>query len=91
MVGLFNEWDNVPRSNDYGIFVGEYASSLRGAGSPPLFPEVQDSVAEAVYLIGVERNSDLVKMAAYAPMLEHHGFQIITVGFESPYQTNRIY
>jgi len=28
------------------------------------------SVSEAVYMIGMERNSDVVKMASYAPLLQ---------------------
>lgn len=35
------------------------------------FPIMQTSVAEAVFMIGIERNSDIVKMAAYPPLLEH--------------------
>ena len=75
MVRLFNEWDNTPRSNDYGIFVGEYACLRRDDDSVLDYPEMQGSIAEAVYLIGLERNSDLVKMAAYAPLLEHQGLR----------------
>ena len=80
-VKFFNEWDNTPRSNDYGIFVDEFACHKRNDGSNLIYPEMQGSIAEAVYMIGVERNSDLVKMAAYAPLLEHQGLSQWTVSF----------
>ena len=83
-VKLFNEWDNTPRSNDYGIFVGEFAVHKRNDGSVPLYPEMQGSISEAVYWIGLERNSDLVKMAAYAPLLEHSGLSQWTVSVSPP-------
>lgn len=47
------------------IFVGEYAS--RGNTQ-------YNAVAEAVYLAGIERNSDQVLMTAYAPLLARYGF-----------------
>ncbi|KAI5310396.1 hypothetical protein KEM55_007579 [Ascosphaera atra] len=32
---------------------------------------MQGACSEAVYLIGMERNSDVVKMSCYAPIIEH--------------------
>ncbi|PQE04744.1 Glycoside hydrolase superfamily protein [Rutstroemia sp. NJR-2017a BBW] len=70
-VSLFNEWDNVARSNGLGVFVGEYANTADNSGATTYWSTVQGAVSEAVYMIGMERNSDLVKMASYAPMFEH--------------------
>ena len=81
MVSFFNEWDNTPRDNDYGIFVGELAVNKAPDGGELPRPNVQGSVAEAVYWIGMERNSDVVKMGAYAPLLEHDTLQSWTVSF----------
>lgn len=60
------EWflSNVSRYDAYDregadVFLGEYA-----AKSNTLYA----AVAEAAYMTGLERNSDLVKMAAYAPL-----------------------
>ncbi|TWT85648.1 Extracellular exo-alpha-L-arabinofuranosidase precursor [Posidoniimonas polymericola] len=51
----FDDFDrNAPK-----IFVGEYAS--RGN-------RLQNAVAEAAYLTGIERNADIVDMACYAPL-----------------------
>ncbi|KAJ5456048.1 uncharacterized protein N7458_004312 [Penicillium daleae] len=38
------------------------------------FDQTQGSCSEAVYMMGMERNSDIVQMAAYAPLLAHFGF-----------------
>lgn len=62
LVGQFNYFDNIDRSVPY--FIGEYAQN--GVDMPIM----QGSVAEAVFMIGFERNSDLVKMASYAPLLQ---------------------
>jgi alpha-N-arabinofuranosidase len=70
-ISLFNEWDNFPRGNGRGIFVGEYANTATDAGATTYWSNVQGATSEAVYMIGLERNSDLVKMASYAPMMEH--------------------
>lgn len=68
-VSLFNEWDNWSR--DHPIFVGEYASTTGNDGSTTYWSNMQGSCGEAVYMIGLERNSDIVKMASFAPLLEH--------------------
>lgn len=71
-VAGFNEWDNVERTTGYGVLVGEYASTVGNDGSTTYWSYMQGSVGEAVYMIGMERNSDLVKMASFAPLLEHY-------------------
>ncbi|PYH88482.1 Arabinosidase A [Aspergillus ellipticus CBS 707.79] len=62
MVDQFDYFDNFNRS--VPIFIGEYSRGTIG------WPNMQGSVSEAVFMIGFERNSDLVKMAAYAPVLQ---------------------
>lgn len=44
------------------VFLGEYAS---------LDNKLFNSLAEAAYMTGLERNADVVKMASYAPLLAH--------------------
>ncbi|CAD6268797.1 unnamed protein product [Miscanthus lutarioriparius] len=47
------------------VFVSEYAvNELKDAGNGSLLA----SLAEAAFLIGVEKNSDIVQMASYAPL-----------------------
>ncbi|RAL06952.1 glycoside hydrolase, partial [Aspergillus homomorphus CBS 101889] len=68
-VALFDEFDNWSR--DHPILVGEYASTKGNDGSTTYWSYMQGSCAEAVYMIGLERNSDIIKMASFAPLLEH--------------------
>jgi alpha-L-arabinofuranosidase len=61
-MGRYDTYDrNGPR-----IFVGEYAC-MHNAGKGNL----RAAVAEAAFMIGIEKNSDVVTMASYAPLLTH--------------------
>jgi alpha-N-arabinofuranosidase len=71
-VALFNQFDNQPRNQS--VMVGEYGCRNTTDAKGTYWSFMQGSCSEAVYMIGMERNSDIVKMAAYAPMLEHFGF-----------------
>ncbi|OJJ98875.1 hypothetical protein ASPACDRAFT_1881644 [Aspergillus aculeatus ATCC 16872] len=62
LVAQFSQFDNINRT--VGCFIGEYSRW------EITWPNMKSSAAEAVYMIGFERNSDLVKMAAYAPVLQ---------------------
>ena len=62
LVSDFDKFDNQDRKVPY--FIGEYS---RQEGD---WPDMKGSVSEAVFMIGLERNSDVVKMAAYAPLLQ---------------------
>ncbi|KAL5333536.1 glycoside hydrolase superfamily [Aspergillus crustosus] len=84
LVGMFNKWDNQPR--DTPVIVGEYGCRNDSNPEGVYFSFVQGSCAEAVHMIGLERNSDVVKMAAYAPLLQHFGYAQWTptlIGFDS--------
>jgi alpha-N-arabinofuranosidase len=71
------------------IFVGEWATveSLgMPKGSPT--PNLQDALGDAAWMIGIERNSDLVIMQAYAPLfvnVNEGAFQwpINLIGFDA--------
>ncbi|KAI5777416.1 alpha-L-arabinofuranosidase E [Geopyxis carbonaria] len=67
-VALHTEFDTWPRS--LPVLVGEYAVTRTNAGATAWWPSMQAACAEAVYMLGLERNSDVVRMAAYAPLLE---------------------
>ena len=57
-------FDSLPRTG-VGIYVGEYAcNSSVGAGN------MEAALSEAAFMMGMERNADLVKMCSYAPLLE---------------------
>jgi len=56
-------FDNTPRGH-YDIYVGEYATNVNvGEGN------MEAALSEATFMMSMERNSDLVKMASYAPLI----------------------
>lgn len=62
-------WQNHERYDSYdrsgpAVYLGEWAA--RGS-------TVRSAVAEAAYMVGLERNADLVRMASYAPLLARIG------------------
>jgi len=79
----FNAWDNWEAANNFTnvtVFLGEY--SVYGLDEPlrsPFdgsvqryhvdYPRILSAIAEGVYTLGIERNPNTVKMAAYAPTL----------------------
>ncbi|KZT41976.1 glycoside hydrolase [Sistotremastrum suecicum HHB10207 ss-3] len=73
-------FDNYPR-NGTEFLVGEYAVTSTNdqnalgtfASGRFQFPTLEGSVAEAAFMTGMERNTDVVFAAAYAPTLEHLG------------------
>lgn len=60
---LAHKFDHTSRSGPKA-FVSEYAVTGKDAGTGSLLA----ALAEAGFLIGVERNSDIVEMASYAPL-----------------------
>jgi alpha-N-arabinofuranosidase len=67
LVGQFDLFDNVGRDVPY--YVGEYSCFLLNDGYWLPQPVMQSSVSEAVFLIGTERNGDIVRMASYGPLM----------------------
>ncbi len=66
-------YDNVERYDSYDrgkmdIFVGEYAAHGEGNSN-----NLEAALAEAAFMTGLERNSDLVTMSAYAPLYNKVG------------------
>lgn len=58
-----NDYDKRPRTAPK-VFVGEWATH---SGWP--MPNMKAAIADAAYLASLERNADVVLMAAYAPLL----------------------
>lgn len=50
------------------VYIGEYAAHLSGRPN-----NLETALAEALYLISVERNADVVNMVSYAPLLAKEG------------------
>ncbi|GBU08656.1 alpha-L-arabinofuranosidase [Bacteroidales bacterium] len=59
-------YDNYDRKGPK-VFAGEYACHT----SPVKKNNFESALAEAAFLTGVERNADVVHLAAYAPLLAH--------------------
>jgi len=53
------------------VFMGEYAAQSVDITSPDNRNNLRCALAEAAFLTGIERNSDVVVMSAYAPLLGH--------------------
>ena len=63
MLDFVHHYDNAPRTGP-NIFIGEWAT-LSGAPTP----DFGGALADAAWMTSMERNSDLIIMAAYAPLL----------------------
>ena len=65
-----NRYDKYPRTTK--VFLGEYAAhEPEQGGSRP--NNLYAALCEAAYLTGIERNSDVVVMSCYAPLLCREG------------------
>lgn len=53
------QYDSYPRDRKTKVYLGEYASKDK---------KLIDALAEALYLLHVERNGDVVDMTSYAPL-----------------------
>lgn len=59
-------FDTNPIKPGLKLYVGEYASN-QGVGNG----NMEAALSEAAFMIGMERNSNLVSMCSYAPLLEN--------------------
>lgn len=60
-------YDHYDR-NASAVYLGEYACHLAGRHN-----NIETALCEALHLINVERNADIVRMTSYAPLLARHG------------------
>ena len=65
MISFYDKYDSYDRDGSK-VFVGEYATKIWGDGSRD--GSLEFALAEAVFMAGMERNADVVVLAAYAPM-----------------------
>ncbi|CAN1752283.1 Alpha-L-arabinofuranosidase 1 [Linum perenne] len=63
LFSMSHQFDRTSRSGPKA-FVSEYAVTGKDAGTGSLLA----ALAEAAFLIGLEKNSDIVEMASYAPL-----------------------
>ncbi|KAL1982903.1 hypothetical protein VTN96DRAFT_755 [Rasamsonia emersonii] len=78
----FDNWQAATNNTDVKIFVGEYSvyqidtpdgyvNFSNPEGIHMFFPELVSAIAEAVYLLGAERNPNTVTMTSYAPSFQN--------------------
>ena len=60
-------YDHYDR-NASGVYLGEYACHIAGRHN-----NIETALCEALHLVNVERNADIVRMTSYAPLLARHG------------------
>lgn len=65
-----NRYDSYDRSGTK-VFAGEYACHIGESGPKP--NSLEAALAEAAVMTGFERNADVVKCAAYAPLFAREG------------------
>ena len=58
------QYDSYPRDRKTKVYLGEYAAKDK---------KLIDALSEALYLIHVERNADIVEMTSYAPLFARKG------------------
>ncbi len=61
-----HNYDNYPRERKTKVYLGEYAMKDRDW-------MWMDALAEGLYLLGIERNGDVVCMTSYAPLFAKRG------------------
>jgi len=79
-IGMADRYDSYDRTGSK-IYVGEYACT-QGCGQGNL----RAALGEAAFMIGMERNSDIVMMASYAPLfvnVNHRGWSPDLIDFDS--------
>ena len=62
----YNKYDNYPRG--IGVYNGEYAAN---GGNYGRHGNMNSALGEAVYMLGMEKNSDVCVMASFAPIFAH--------------------
>nr|APY26399.1 alpha-L-arabinofuranosidase [Auricularia auricula-judae] len=74
-IGFFDRFDNRPRTGtkvvelENAVITNNSAAAFGDPEFRLLFPTLQGSIAEAVFMIGMQRNGDLVLSSSYAPYL----------------------
>jgi len=70
MITSYHRYDKDKFDRSFKIYTGEWAS-VQMNGSPIKLGSMMVALSEAIYLQGMEVNSDLCVMNSYAPMFQH--------------------
>ncbi len=74
LFGTTDRYDSYERSGAK-VMISEYSPKSDGVGSLQTKSNIWAGVENAAYLTGVERNSDVVEMISYAPLLAKNNAQ----------------
>ena len=67
MINNYRKYDSYSR--EIAIYNGEYAANESGTYGQ--YGNLNSALGEAVYMLGMERNSDVCRMASFAPIFMH--------------------
>ena len=67
MAALASSYDFYPRKKYPKVYVGEFAANGLGPGDQPC-GTLKAALAEAAFIMGFERNGDLVRASSFAPL-----------------------
>ena len=63
----YNKYDRYNRT--IGVYNGEYAANASGTYGK--YGNMNSALGEAIYMLGMEKNSDVCKLASFAPIFTH--------------------
>ncbi len=63
----YNKYDRYNRT--IGVYNGEYAANASGTYGQ--YGNMNSALGEAIYMLGMEKNSDVCKLASFAPIFTH--------------------
>lgn len=83
---FFDNWQESTGNTDVTVFIGEYSvfqvdtpdgvvNYSMPLGEHIFYPNLMAAIGEGVYLLGAERNPNVVKMSSYAPSLVNLNWQ----------------
>lgn len=76
-----HRYDTASRRRGYDVYVGEFACN-KGVGRGNL----RAALSEAAFMLGMERNSDLIKLCSYAPLffnINKLNWPVNMIGYDS--------
>ena len=62
----YHKYDNYSRN--IGVYVGEYAAN---SGDWGRYGNLNAALGEAIFMLGMEKNADVVRMGSFAPIFTH--------------------
>ena len=73
---MWDNWQQSTGNEGVTVFAGEYSVYNFTIPQPPIveYPRLISACAESVYLLGMERNPNVVKLSSYAPSFRNQNW-----------------